>query len=182
MRGRSGEGRGFGHELDMNAKRKGSKRELKSMRLLEAAGYTVTKSGASLGLWDLVAVSATDIVLVQVKSNRQPAAVAGRARTARRVPLSAELQEVDPRLERLRTAAAGEGADMRPRNQWIQSRIADHPPSKSKAAKYDADNTVAAGIIIDHPAQHPSFMVDWARRFKRRKRSETTGQLSLVLE
>ena len=57
----------------MNAKAKGSKRELKSMRLLEAAGYSVTKSGASLGLWDLVAVSATDFVLVQVKSNRQPA-------------------------------------------------------------------------------------------------------------
>ena len=56
----------------MNAKAKGSKRELKSMRLLEAAGYNVTKSGASLGLWDLVAVSATDFVLVQVKSNRQP--------------------------------------------------------------------------------------------------------------
>ena len=56
----------------MNTKAKGSKRELKSMRLLEAAGYSVTKSGASLGLWDLVAVSATDFILVQVKSNRQP--------------------------------------------------------------------------------------------------------------
>ena len=56
----------------MNAKAKGSKRELKSQRLLEAAGYSVTKSGASLGLWDLVAISATDFVLVQVKSNRQP--------------------------------------------------------------------------------------------------------------
>ena len=57
----------------MNAKAKGSKRELKSMRLLEAAGYSVTKSGASLGLWDLVAISATDFVVIQVKSNRSPA-------------------------------------------------------------------------------------------------------------
>ena len=39
----------------------------------EAAGYSVTKSGASLGLWDLVAVSPTDFILVQVKSNRPPA-------------------------------------------------------------------------------------------------------------
>ena len=40
----------------MNAKAKGSKRELKSMRLLEAAGYSVTQSGASLGLRDLIHV------------------------------------------------------------------------------------------------------------------------------
>jgi len=56
----------------VNTTAKGSNRELKSMRLLEAAGYSVTKSGASLGLWDLVAVSPTDLILVQVKSNRQP--------------------------------------------------------------------------------------------------------------
>ena len=56
----------------LNAKRKGSKQERKSMKLLESAGYSVTKSGASLGLWDLVAVSATDFILVQVKSNHPP--------------------------------------------------------------------------------------------------------------
>lgn len=55
-----------------NAKRKGSRNEHRSKRLLEAAGYCVTKSAASLGLWDLVAVGPTDFALVQVKSNRPP--------------------------------------------------------------------------------------------------------------
>jgi len=56
----------------MNTKAKGSKQERRSMKLLESAGYSVTKSGASLGLWDLVAISRTDFVVIQVKSNRQP--------------------------------------------------------------------------------------------------------------
>lgn len=56
----------------MNAKAKGSRRERQSKALLEASGYTVTKAGGSLGAWDLVAISATDFVLVQCKSNRPP--------------------------------------------------------------------------------------------------------------
>jgi len=57
----------------MNAKRKGTRNEHKSRRLLEAAGYCVTRAAGSLGAWDLVGVSATDFVLVQCKSNRAPA-------------------------------------------------------------------------------------------------------------
>jgi hypothetical protein len=42
------------------------------MALLEAAGYRCTKSGGSLGEWDVIGISATDVVLCQVKSNRGP--------------------------------------------------------------------------------------------------------------
>lgn len=56
----------------MNAKRKGTKNERRSKVLLESTGYAVTRAAASLGMWDLVAVSATDFCLVQVKSNRPP--------------------------------------------------------------------------------------------------------------
>jgi Holliday junction resolvase len=56
----------------MNRKAKGSRNERKSARLLQAAGYKVTKSGASLGCFDLIGISATDIVLVQCKSNAWP--------------------------------------------------------------------------------------------------------------
>ncbi len=57
----------------INAKRKGSRNEYRSKAVLEAAGYAVTRAVGSLGAWDLIGVSATDMVLVQVKSNRPPA-------------------------------------------------------------------------------------------------------------
>jgi len=56
----------------MNTKKKGSRNEYRSMRLLEAAGYACTKSAASLGAWDIVGVGSTDFVLCQVKSNAWP--------------------------------------------------------------------------------------------------------------
>ena len=56
----------------MNCKRKGTVNEHKSARLLEAAGYAVTRAAASLGAWDLVAIGSTDVVLCQVKSNSWP--------------------------------------------------------------------------------------------------------------
>jgi Holliday junction resolvase len=56
----------------MNAKRKGARAEYKSIVLLEAAGYVCTRAAASLGVFDLIAVGAADILLVQVKSNRWP--------------------------------------------------------------------------------------------------------------
>jgi Holliday junction resolvase len=56
----------------IGTKRKGTKNEHRSMRLLEASGYSVTRAAASLGAWDLVGISATDFVVVQVKSNRPP--------------------------------------------------------------------------------------------------------------
>ncbi len=56
----------------MNAKRKGSRNEHRSIRLLEAAGYACTRAAASLGVFDIIGVGSTDIVLCQVKSNRWP--------------------------------------------------------------------------------------------------------------
>jgi Holliday junction resolvase len=59
----------------MNAKAKGTRNEHKSIRLLEAAGYRCTRAAASLGAFDIIAISATDIILCQVKSNDWPGSV-----------------------------------------------------------------------------------------------------------
>lgn len=56
----------------MNAKRKGSRAEHRTMQLLEASGYSCTRAAASLGVFDIIGIGATDIVLVQVKSNQWP--------------------------------------------------------------------------------------------------------------
>jgi Holliday junction resolvase len=53
-----------------NAKKKGRVNEAKSIRLLEAAGYECVRAAGSFGVFDIVGISKTDIVLVQVKSNR----------------------------------------------------------------------------------------------------------------
>jgi hypothetical protein len=55
-----------------NTKRKGTKNEHRSMALLETAGYRCTRSGASLGVFDVIGVGRLGIVLVQVKTNRWP--------------------------------------------------------------------------------------------------------------
>jgi Holliday junction resolvase len=56
----------------MNCGAKGRRNEWRSRKLLEAAGYSVTRAAGSLGSWDLIGVSASDFILVQVKSNRSP--------------------------------------------------------------------------------------------------------------
>lgn len=56
----------------MNAKRKGTRNEHRSMAVLEAAGYRCTRSAASLGIFDIIGVGTTDIVLVQVKTRDWP--------------------------------------------------------------------------------------------------------------
>lgn len=55
-----------------NTKAKGSRNERRSMAILEAAGYQCTKSGASLGCWDIIGIGANDIVLLQVKTRDYP--------------------------------------------------------------------------------------------------------------
>ena len=54
----------------MNCKGKGTRNEHRSIRLLEAAGYLCTRAAASLGCWDIVGIGSVDLVLCQVKSNR----------------------------------------------------------------------------------------------------------------
>lgn len=59
----------------MNAKRKGTCNEHRSKAILEAAGYAVCRAAASLGGWDLIGVSATDVILCQVKTRDWPGSV-----------------------------------------------------------------------------------------------------------
>lgn len=72
-----------------NAKAKGTLREHKSIRLLEALGYSCCRAAASLGVWDIIAIGPTDIVLVQVKSNRWPGSVEMEQLTMFRAPPNA---------------------------------------------------------------------------------------------
>jgi len=55
-----------------NAKAKGTRNEHRTMRLLESMGYACTRAAASLGAWDVIGIGPTDVVLVQVKTNRWP--------------------------------------------------------------------------------------------------------------
>lgn len=56
----------------MNAKAKGNRQEHRAMKILEAAGYACTRAAASLGVFDIVAISGQGVRLIQVKSNRPP--------------------------------------------------------------------------------------------------------------
>lgn len=50
------------------SKRKGSRAELRCIRILEAAGYCCTKAGGSLGIFDVIALGPKDIRAIQVKA------------------------------------------------------------------------------------------------------------------
>src|ERR1051326_8056037 len=63
---------GAENEGEMNAKQKATRNEHRSMRLLEASGYRCTRSAASLGEFDIVAIGSADVVLVQVKTRDWP--------------------------------------------------------------------------------------------------------------
>jgi len=57
----------------MDDTRKGThKNEHRSKAILEAAGYAVCRAAASLGVWDLVGISATDVVLCRVMAGEWP--------------------------------------------------------------------------------------------------------------
>jgi hypothetical protein len=59
----------------VNAKRKGTRNEHRSIAILEAAGYASCRSVASLGVWDIIGIGSTDIVLVHLKTRDWPGAV-----------------------------------------------------------------------------------------------------------
>jgi Holliday junction resolvase len=59
----------------MNSKAKGTRNEHRSITLLEAAGYRCTRAAASLGVFDIIGISPTDGVLVQVKTRDWPGTV-----------------------------------------------------------------------------------------------------------
>ena len=56
----------------MNSKSKGSRQERKVKKMLERVGYVCTKSGGSLGAFDIIAESPLGVRHIQVKSNRIP--------------------------------------------------------------------------------------------------------------
>lgn len=57
----------------MNPKKaKGKRSERKSVAFLEEQGFRCTRSGGSLGVWDVIGINAERVILVQVKSNRWP--------------------------------------------------------------------------------------------------------------
>ena len=58
----------------LNAKRKGSRNEHRSMKIHESAGYACTRAAASLGAFDIVGIGSRDVVLVQVKTRDWPGA------------------------------------------------------------------------------------------------------------
>ena len=61
--------------MPMNSAAKGSRAEHRSMAVLESSGYRCTRSAASRGCWDIVGISAADVVLVQVKCTNWPGSV-----------------------------------------------------------------------------------------------------------
>jgi Holliday junction resolvase len=52
----------------MNAKAKGTRAERRAIKQLEGEGYLCTKAGASLGLFDVIAIGATHVRCLQVKA------------------------------------------------------------------------------------------------------------------
>jgi hypothetical protein len=54
------------------SKAKGTRNEHKTVKYLEAIGYCCTRAAGSLGLWDIIAISRSQVKLIQVKSNRWP--------------------------------------------------------------------------------------------------------------
>ncbi len=64
-------------------KRKGSERELKTMKRLGDC-HLCTKSGGSLGVFDIIALNAVQVRCIQVKSNCWPSPAERRAMAATR--------------------------------------------------------------------------------------------------
>lgn len=56
----------------MSNKAKGTRAEHKTMRLLETLGYRCTRAAASLGEWDVIAISRREVRLIQVKCGKRP--------------------------------------------------------------------------------------------------------------
>lgn len=70
----------------MNTSAKGRRNEYRSRRWLEAHGFHVVRAAASKGLFDLVAIGASCIELIQCKSNALPSPAERQAMLALAVP------------------------------------------------------------------------------------------------
>lgn len=56
----------------MNPKRKGTRNEHRSIKLLESLGYHCIRSAGSLGPFDVVAYNDVGVIFIQCKSNAFP--------------------------------------------------------------------------------------------------------------
>lgn len=70
----------------MNRAHKGRRREHQSRALLEAQGYVVTRAAGSKGAFDLIALRADGVLLIQCKANRPPSPTERAAMLAVPVP------------------------------------------------------------------------------------------------
>jgi Holliday junction resolvase len=66
----------------MNGYRKGAAREYRAMLMLEALGYHVIRAAGSHGTFDLVAFTAVDFRLIQVKAGNRGCSPAEREQLA----------------------------------------------------------------------------------------------------
>ncbi len=57
----------------MKLKAKGTRNEHKTIAYLEKDGWACTRSAGSLGVWDIIAINSSCVLLIQVKSNNWPA-------------------------------------------------------------------------------------------------------------
>jgi Holliday junction resolvase len=64
----------------MNAKAKGNRNERPGIAILEASGYRCTRSAASLGEWDIIAIDSTGHRTVAVKTRHLQARIARQTR------------------------------------------------------------------------------------------------------
>lgn len=73
MRGAAMPGKEWqGKVFSMNRKRKGTRLERRTIKLLEATGYLCIRAAASLGPIDVAAFNQAGIRLIQVKANSWP--------------------------------------------------------------------------------------------------------------
>ncbi len=56
----------------MKTKAKGNRNEHKTIKMLLADGYNCVRAAGSIGVFDVIGISATEILFIQVKSNRFP--------------------------------------------------------------------------------------------------------------
>lgn len=56
----------------LNTKAKGNRNEHRSIAILEAAGYRCTRAAASLGVFDIIGIGSTDVVLYNLMSDLAP--------------------------------------------------------------------------------------------------------------
>ncbi len=70
----------------MNIKRKGTRNEHRSIKLLESLGYHCIRSAGSLGPFDVVAYNDIGVIFLQIKSNLWPSALEMERLKEERIP------------------------------------------------------------------------------------------------